>query len=149
MALKGVNMINYDKILNQLEIDIICNEEITQSANLTPDTAKNSRKLGKSIEKNVIKLVGNEEGIKKYMLLFQSENIACQWNVALNLFPLFPKKCLETLIKCKNNCSDSLKKSSMNDVITNYQKGLNSNNISVLRLKKLYRTENLNLLSRE
>jgi hypothetical protein len=137
-------MINYDKILNQLKIDIIRNDDLTNICNLTKDNAKISRRLGKSIEKNIINLVNSKEGIEKYKLWLQADDIQLKWSAALNLFPLFPNECLEVLTDCKNNCSDTLKKSSMNDVITNYQKGLNSNNIFIQRLKKIYKTDDLN-----
>ncbi len=142
-------MNKYDDILEMLFKSLVEIETLTSFDNLSVQNAKKSRLLGKKIDDCARKLVNNEEGIEKYKLWLTSDNISLKWNSALNLFHLYPKKCLISLIECEEKCLDKLLKSSMNDVIINYSKGISDDNVFIKRLISLYNKDDLLSLNRE
>ena len=142
-------MEKYEEILEKLSILIKKIEELTKFDNLSADNARETRNIGKKIDNYIVLLINTNEGVEKYKKWLLSNDISLKWNAALNLFPLYPKKCLEIMRECENITIDKLVKTSMNDVIREYNKGLNDNNAFIVRLKKNYSTNDLTLLNRE
>ena len=129
-------MYKYDEILEKLNFLIKEIKDLTKFDNLSADNARKTRILSKKMDNYIVLLINTNEGVEKYKKWFISNDISLKWNVALNLFPLYAEKCLKILSECKNKTSDKLVKTSMNDVIREYNKGLNENNVFIVRLKK-------------
>lgn len=139
-------MVDYNEILTRLKDTLIEIESLTSFENLSIENAKKSRKLGKTVDKYVKELVTNSEGVTIYKVWLNEDDTTLKWNAGLNLFPIFPQKCLQVLEECEKECSDKLAKSSMQAVIIAYQRGVNTDNIFIDRLKKIYRTDDLTKL---
>lgn len=142
-------MTNYDEILKLLDDALKEIEKLTDFENLSKENSKKSQLLGKNVDKYVSKLISNNDGIEKYKTWLFTNDVSLKWNAALNLYPIFPKMCLNALAECEIECYDTLKKSSMNAVIEAYKKSKNNNNIFIKRLQKLYKINNLSVLNRE
>lgn len=142
-------MDKYEEILEKLNFLIRENEDLTKFDNLSADNARKTRILSKKMENYIVLLINANEVIEKYKKWLSSNDISLKWNAALNLFPVYPKKCLKIFDECENKSSDKLVKTSMNDVIQEYNKGLNDNNVFIVRLKKIYSTNDLTHLNRE
>ncbi len=141
-------MIDYKEVLDTLEHAIKKIEELTAIDNLSLENAKQSRAYGKIADKCIMKLVKTDEGVNMYKKWLDSSDDNLKWSAGLYLFPIFPKKCLKVLIECERINNNKLAESCMKSIIEAYKKPLNDDNIFYKRLKKLYKTENLELLNK-
>lgn len=142
-------MKEYDLILKELKYLIKQIDELTSFDNLSSENSKMSRECRKKADKCIQQLIQTDEGIEKYKSWLLLDDYNLKWNAALNLYPLYPKECLDSLIECNRLCNDKLIKSSMEDVIAAYKKPISDNNIFHLKLKKLYKIDNLSTLNKE
>lgn len=142
-------MNNHDKILEKLQITLKMIYELTDFDNITTDNAKKSREYGRKADKYIKQLIETNEGIEKYKSWLSSKEDYLRWNSALNLYPLFPKKCYNVLLECEKKCNDNIRKSSMKTILLSYSKNIDDDNIFYKKLKKLYNTDNLALLCKE
>lgn len=146
MALETKN--NTDLVQNFVNLSTelykyTCSDNMIGNSNF--DT-KLSAKLGKQIDKIVKTIINSQEQLNDFISLLESNNLLVAYLAAEYLYPLFPKKCIKImkLFYCK--LEDKIDKYTVKTKI----EGLTSQEkFFIDTYKKLYNTENLELLNRE
>lgn len=134
--------------INEFINDELFLQEYTNVQNLSKKDydPKLTVKIGKRVDKNLSKILNNEEGIKEFMRLLSHENEFIKFLAARFLYPILPKTSLLIMKNYKNQLKSKIEIHEVDNVLEGFT---NKQKIFMEQFEKLYNVEDLAILNRE